>query len=221
MASTADVSGALSWLSEVPRNSEGRMEHTWDIEGKGSCGFLLWTTSLVLLRELEVRHATDGFWRGKKVLELGAGMGHMAVGLARMGAHVTATEGQVSGKLTAWTTKLLKERDGGGLPVPSMADGLPRLSAGGDLGGTLATTALWWGAETDGLSDDFSEQFDVVILAELAYDDDCHAALVETLGRALRPGAVAYVATPVPPVCLSRRERGSVCVGGGGCERGS
>jgi len=64
-------------------------------------------------------------------------------------------------------------------------------SAGGALGGTLSTAALWWGAATDGLSGTYAEAFDVVMLSELAYDVDCHADLVQTLARALRPGAVA------------------------------
>jgi hypothetical protein len=32
----------------------------------------------------------------------------------------------------------------------------------------------------------------VIILSELVYDEDLHEELLQTLGRALRPGAVAY-----------------------------
>jgi hypothetical protein len=32
----------------------------------------------------------------------------------------------------------------------------------------------------------------VVILSELVYDEELHGELLHTLGRALRPGALAY-----------------------------
>ena len=37
-----------------------------------------------------------------------------------------------------------------------------------------------------------AENYDAVILSELVYDEELHAELVATLGRALRPGAVAH-----------------------------
>ena len=184
---TADLSGALAWASAVPQPA-GRMRAWLDVEPvDGRPESMLWTASLVLLRHLETEHPA-AYWRGKRVLELGAGMGHLAVGLARLGAQVTATEAGYSGLgvLQAWSTHLLKERAGGG----EAGDGA--LSAGGDAhGGTVTTRELWWGAR-DGLSESFEEGFDVIILSELVYDEDLHEELLQTLGRALRPGAVAY-----------------------------
>ena len=188
-SATADQSGALAWASAVPRAAGRRMRAWLDVEPvDGRPESMLWTASLVLLRHLEVEQPA-GYWCGKRVLELGAGMGHLAVGLARMGAHVTATEAGYSGVdvLQAWSTHLLKERAGGGEPA---GDGA--LSAGRDAhGGTVRTQELWWGAR-DGLSTTFEEGFNVVILSELVYDEDLHEELLLTLGRALRPGAVAY-----------------------------
>lgn len=41
-------------------------------------------------RHLETKHRAD--FAGKHVLELGAGLGKLSVGIAKMGAHVTSTE---------------------------------------------------------------------------------------------------------------------------------
>ena len=41
-------------------------------------GSIVWNASLVLLNHLRANHATD--MRGKRVLELGAGIGHLAWG---------------------------------------------------------------------------------------------------------------------------------------------
>ena len=157
---TADLSGALAWASAVPQPA-GRMRAWLDVEPvDGRPESMLWTASLVLLRHLETEHPA-AYWRGKRVLELGAGMGHLAVGLARLGAQVTATEAGYSGLgvLQAWSTHLLKERAGGG---EAAGDGA--LSAGCDAhGGTVSTRELWWGAR-DGLSESFEEGFDVIIL---------------------------------------------------------
>jgi len=185
---TTDASGALAWASAVPRAPNGRMRAWLDVDATtdGRPDSMLWTASLVLLRHLESR-CDEGFWRGKRVLELGSGMGHLAVGLARLGAHVTATEGGYGGHavLQVWSRHLLQEREGGGEPA---AEG--QLSAGRNAhGGTLATRELWWGPD-DGLS--AGDGFDVVILSELVYDEDLHEPLLDTLGRALRPGATAY-----------------------------
>jgi len=192
-----DSSGALAWAEAIPRAPNGRMRAWLDVEADAAAGVprsMLWTASLVLLRHLEAEHA-PGHWRGKRVLELGAGMGHLSVGLSRLGATVDATEaggsnstGDGLAALAAWSRRLLAERDGGGVAVGD--DG--RLSAGlAAHGGTLCTRELWWGSG-DGLSRDFEEGYDVVVLSELVFEEELHGALVDTLGRALQPGAVAY-----------------------------
>ncbi|KAL6761652.1 hypothetical protein V8C86DRAFT_2529825 [Haematococcus lacustris] len=53
-------------------------------------GTILWTASLILLNHLQTHEAQS--LRGKRVLELGSGLGHLGMGLARLGAHVTCTE---------------------------------------------------------------------------------------------------------------------------------
>ena len=89
-ATEEDVSGAIAWARECNHNGEMRSWIELD-PAKYGCEGILWTASLILLRHLEVTQPA-GWWRGRRVLEFGSGTGHMAVGLARLGAHVVATE---------------------------------------------------------------------------------------------------------------------------------
>lgn len=136
----------------------------------------------------------EGYWRGRRVLELGSGTGHLAVGLARLGAHVVATEsaeshnGAISSSfltMQAWTTHLLGLRPGGG--GEPTADG--SYSSGSE-GGTVTFRKLHWGL--DDLEPNAFDGFDVMILSELYFDPDLHEALLESLGRLLKPGMTAY-----------------------------
>ena len=68
----------------------GVMRPWVDLDGQAvangrSCSMdvMLWTASLLLLHYLE--HA-DVDWTGTRLLELSAGTGHLAVGMARLGA---------------------------------------------------------------------------------------------------------------------------------------
>ena len=116
--SEADVSGAVAWAAQF--SVDGSMR-SW-IDLTGPCDGMLWTASLVLLRHLEMTKP-PGWWRGRRVLECSSGTGHLAVGLARLGAHVVATESAESHNgalssgyqtMTSWTQQLLAEDPGGG-----------------------------------------------------------------------------------------------------------
>jgi len=148
---------------------------------------VLWTASLVLLHHLEAHTAVD--WRGLRVLDVSAGSGHLAVGLSRLGAHVTATacspqhDHNAWRALTLWLPFLIRERPGG----PS-ADASPPYGSG-ELGGTVALRQLNWGEE-DGLT---AADHDVLILSELtALGEDLQAQLLKTVCRLLGPSTVAY-----------------------------
>ena len=161
-----DVSGALGWAADC--SADGSMRTWVDMEGHAhvdghtiGCDVMLWTASLVLLRWLERESGIDwstgpridGTRAPLRVLELSAGAGHLAVGLARLGAHVTASEcSEEHDKhawraLNAWVPFLLRTNPGA-------------------RGGTLATRLLNWGAE-DGLTAAALEEFDVLVLSEL------------------------------------------------------
>ena len=122
------------------------------------------------------------------MLELGAGTGHLAVALARLGAQVTVTEGPGNSMaaLRSWSAQLLREVPGGGLPLDADSS---LLGTGNALGGSLEIRELWWGGE---FTLDADGAFDVVIMSELTYDVDCHEPLLQTLQRALKPGKLAW-----------------------------
>lgn len=173
--SPAEVSGATSWALEHCVNGVMRSWIDLDSSCTGGVDGMLWTASLILLRHLEITHPV-GWWRGKRVLELGSGSGHMAVGLSKLGASVIATEsakGTGFDSMVAWTTYLLGTRE----------------ASVGLGGGSVEFRSLHW--STDVEPADWGS-FDVVILSELYYDPDLHEVLLHTLRSVLRPGMVAY-----------------------------
>lgn len=178
---STDVSGALSWAREC-RMSNGRMRSWVELTAAG-CDGMLWTACLILLRHLETEKPA-GWWRGRKVLELGSGTGHLAVGLARLGASIVATEsaefemegGQAGfDSMVAWTNHLIASSSG--------------LDAGVG-GGSVAFRKLHWGL--DDLPPNRWDGFDIVLLSELYFDPDLHEPLLQTLANVLKPGMVAY-----------------------------
>ena len=152
-----------------------------DLEGHAcvdghECGIdvILWTASLLLLHYLSALQD----WSGVRLLELSAGAGHLAVGMARLGCHVTATECSPKHGLHAfeamqrWSAYLL-------------AQSPPRT-------GSLSLEQLDWGAE-DNLDESAASRYDVILLSELvALGEELQAHLFETFQRLLGPSTVAY-----------------------------
>lgn len=204
-----DRSGARAWAAAC---SVGGSMRCWiDLDGHASVGHhsfntegmkardrvevMLWTASLVLLHQLERRVAD---WRGVRVLDVSAGTGHLAVGLARLGAHVTATacspvhDLHAMRALELWVPFLLRERQDG-----AAASEAPPYDAGAaSAGGRVALRQLNWGDDGggDGLSDEEARrEFDVVLLSELTcLGEELQPLLVKTLCRVLGPSTVAY-----------------------------
>lgn len=139
---------------------------------------MLWTACLILLRHLETA-SPRGWWQGKRVLELGSGSGHLAVGLSKLGASVVATESSIAQAgagytaMVAWTTYLQQQR----------------ASDAGFDGGSVEFRGLHWATDVD---PSLWQGFDVVVLSELYYDPEMHEVLLHTLRSVLTPGAVAY-----------------------------
>jgi SAM-dependent methyltransferase len=185
-----DISGAVDWARQC--RTKGKMRAWIDMPGGG----MLWTASIILLRHLEVDAGVD--WTGKRVLEIGSGCGHLAAGLARLGAHVTATESaedRVAGDgfvhMQASVRRLLTERPGGG--EPSGGNGALTAGTGPDgvrRGGTVSFRKLHWGL--DDLPPADWSGFDVVILSELYFFTELHEALLGVLRHVLHPGMIAY-----------------------------
>ena len=188
-----DVSGAVGWSEAC--QAKGKMRAWIEMPGSG----MLWTASLILLRHLEVDAGVD--WRGKKVLEIGSGCGHLATGLARLGAHVTATESaeeKIAGDgfvhMQGFIQRLLAERPGGGVPAdPSGQSGALAAGTGPDgmsRGGTVRFRKLHWGL--DDLPPADWSGFDIVILSELYFFTELHTELLGVLRHVLQPGMLAY-----------------------------
>ena len=174
---TTDISGALAWARECCINNSMR---SWiDLDAKlAGCDGMLWTASLVLLRHLEISKPT-GWWKERRVLELGSGTGHLAVGLAQLGAQVVATESAQF------------EMDGGQAGYASMMAWTNHLLASRTLGdGSVSFRKLHWGI--DDLPPNNWDGFDAVVLSELYFEPDLHEALLQALCRVLQPGMVCY-----------------------------
>lgn len=145
-------------------------------------GTIIWNASRVLLHYLE-KPANARALRGRRILELGSGLGHLGYGLARLGAHVTCTE---RGKI-----------------IPELQESIVELERAhgsvADVGGSLRVSELSWGAEEFAVSELGSEMeaadfvpFDVVISAELVYLEETHDLLLWTIERACAPCTVVY-----------------------------
>ena len=188
-----DVSNAVAWARECSVNGSMR---SWidlpplKLPTNCECDGMLWTASLILLRHLEVS-LPNGWWRGKRVLELGTGTGHLAVGLARLGASVTATESnhEMAGgqagydSMVAWVNHLL-------VHAAAAADASDGSSTSTTVLGSVGFRQLHWGL--DDLPPNDWSGFDILILSELYFDPDLHEALLQTLRNVLTPGMVCY-----------------------------
>ncbi|KAJ1494379.1 hypothetical protein T484DRAFT_1927353, partial [Baffinella frigidus] len=179
-------------------------------------GGILWNASGVLGEYLAAKRKED--IAGKHVLELGAGLGHLSLALARMGAHVTTTESACEkggGDACACWGCLEQLRRS---LVSQLGEGHDALDAGkrvkvargeGSSGaeGSVRVVELAWGpeayqrpgalkAEADG-----GEKVEGLVMSEVVYnqaeeslyDDEFHDNLAWTVEKFLsRPGAVGY-----------------------------
>ncbi|KAF0694435.1 Aste57867_14690 [Aphanomyces stellatus] len=125
---------------------------------ENATGGALWDSSLVLWQILEDREDLD--FRGKRVLELGSGVGFLAMKLAKGGAHVVATDGDNDAMY------LLKDN----LKRNNIADGI------------AAATLPWGSPEAYArFRTVHSEPFEYIVGADLIYNSDFHGELLHTL----------------------------------------
>ncbi|ETW02315.1 hypothetical protein, variant [Aphanomyces invadans] len=120
-------------------------------------GGALWDSSLVLWESLQCRR-----WHGQHVLELGSGVGFLAVKLAIQGAQVVATDGDADA-------------------MHLLRDNLKR----NQVASQVRTAFLPWGDDA-ALQAAFPStngppKFDHVVGADLIYNPDFHSPLVSTL----------------------------------------
>lgn len=155
-------------------------------------GSIVWNASLVLLNHLRLKNAAD--FRGKRVLELGAGVGHLAWGLYELGAHVTASNTPLAGDLKELETCLDrwlgeeaegKEAEASAYirsALNNKAVEVPKVS-----GGSIRAVELTWGQahwQNSPLSLESAAgapPYDIIILAEVFSIPELHEELVWTL----------------------------------------
>ncbi|KAG1680411.1 hypothetical protein FOA52_015502 [Chlamydomonas sp. UWO 241] len=166
----ADV---LALIAELKKAEPNTTPDFFDFE-EGS-PVVIWNASLVLLHHLIER---EGALKGKRVLELGSGLGHLAVGLARVGAHVTCSE------LPSLMPDLNRSIE---LQLAELGEAQPV--------GSIEAVELEWGEEgfaRSPLAAAGAQPFDVIISAELVYSTQHHDKLIWTIGRFSHPSVVIW-----------------------------
>eukprot|EP00927_Polykrikos_kofoidii_P061243 TRINITY_DN56100_c0_g1_i1.p1 TRINITY_DN56100_c0_g1~~TRINITY_DN56100_c0_g1_i1.p1 ORF type:complete len:263 (+),score=52.74 TRINITY_DN56100_c0_g1_i1:110-898(+) len=163
----SETSGANTIVKASPR-------FHYDFETLPS-GEIIWNASLVLLHYFQSLPA-DTF-RGKRILELGSGLGHLGFGLAKLGAHVVLSE---QAKCIPHLHESLAEM--------VRTDGVPS--------GDFSVVELEWGEE--GWSncelgrDESLQPFDFIIAAELVYVEETFELLIWTWQRLCMRDTVIY-----------------------------
>eukprot|EP00290_Baffinella_frigidus_P010760 CAMPEP_0180168476 /NCGR_PEP_ID=MMETSP0986-20121125/32699_1 /TAXON_ID=697907 /ORGANISM="non described non described, Strain CCMP2293" /LENGTH=227 /DNA_ID=CAMNT_0022119873 /DNA_START=11 /DNA_END=694 /DNA_ORIENTATION=- len=168
-----DETRGMQMMKEHYSQGDGEMDDLRDMPSGG----VLWKASLVLLDYLERKQADT--LKGKRVLELGSGLGHMAVELYRLGAHVVCTEQVAMGALQRLQTTVAEA---------------PNHSAAG---GSISAMELEWGeagwtASTGVAAAAGAGGFDIVVMSELVFDESVHEELLWTLEKSLSPQGTAF-----------------------------
>jgi predicted nicotinamide N-methyase len=105
--------------------------------------------------------------RGRRVIELGCGLGTAGLAAARAGAHVTLTDEEPEALSLA--------------SANALRNGL-----------SVQTRILVWGQ----VPADLCGRFDVVLGADVLYNPDAEAPLLATISALLAPGGEAWLASP-------------------------
>jgi len=141
---------------------------------------MLWKATDVLMCALGKKYNKE-FWRGKRVLELGAGLGFAGVDLARLGAHVM---------LTDMEDELPRLRRAIGA---QLGDDAAEIGTGWTLtsGGKVDTKALYWSTEGWGRfmqDQDLGTPYDIIVVVECYYDENDFPSLAEIIQCCITPG---------------------------------
>ncbi|GAX76608.1 hypothetical protein CEUSTIGMA_g4054.t1 [Chlamydomonas eustigma] len=179
-------------------------------------GTMLWNASLVLLNYI-CEH--EDSLKGKRVLELGSGLGHLAVGLCRVGALVTCTErpkelidltASVQKQLSDVRLKLEQQMTAPetctassirihskNYDCPSDQETSQHLASSSTSCsmGSVDAVALEWGEEAfcrSPLAREEVAPFDAIILAEVVYNTSYHQDLLWTIQKFSHPDIVIY-----------------------------
>ncbi|KAK8085870.1 nicotinamide n-methyltransferase [Apiospora hydei] len=154
------------------------LERRYLVSGSKTTGFRTWEGALHLAAYLLSATGQD-LLRGKKVLELGAGTGFLAIlcGKQLAAKHVTTTDGDEG------VVEALKEN--------VALNGLDEKR--------VQATKLWWGDDLKGTwveRECETEPYDIVVGADITYEPEAIKALVSTLRQLfdLRPNLLVVIA---------------------------
>lgn len=153
----------------------GRVQLLVRTEASEGTGFQIWPAAhsiLSFFQEEELKK--PGTWRGKRVLELGAGCGLAGLAISALGGHVTLTDLPIVLRL-----------------LQSNAEA--NASAVARAGGTVAVAPLAWGNEqhTAELS---STTWDVILCADVVYRRELFTALALSLSALCSPSTLVIFA---------------------------
>jgi len=137
-------------------------------EDMNTVGNIIWAASTVLAKYIEDKDAfPDGFWVNKKVLTLGSGTGLDCIALRLLGAHVVATDINVT------------------LLESNIKANLGNVS-------NITVEKLGWGDEDD-LRKFTNQEFDFIVACDVIYFPHLVPPLVETISRLASKTTVVYV----------------------------
>jgi methyltransferase-like protein 23 len=139
-------------------------------EGDAPYGLLLWESAVALAHELEQRPQLVA---GRRVLELGAGVGLPGLVARRLGAHVYQTDKAEE----ALRVAARNERENG-------LSGIERF---------LADWTKWT----------HSDHYDVIIGADILYETKMQSALASIVRRSIAPHGTVLVADPGRPQAIA------------------
>ena len=195
---------ALRWKREG-KSQRARFDRPYTYERAGSglkaltiaqsrvgIASTVWDSSIVLARYFEKLGGAD-YWRGKHIVELGAGCG-----LAGIAARRIALDGRVAGG--AGGAGGNEHGGGGSLVLTDLEEALPLLreNAAANLDGDAGTRAapLFWSADAAAAlkaTVNGGRGADALIVADCVYINELAGALAATVAGLLAPFGVAYL----------------------------
>eukprot|EP01132_Coremiostelium_polycephalum_P006714 gene6714-8323_t len=132
----------------------------------GSC---VWDTSIVMSKYFELEIGEE-FLKGKRIIELGSGVGLLGITLSLLGADDIELTDQKC------MHDILKEN-------VELNCGSKLIGGGGGTkkkgirGGTTKVSELWWGSDVTS----YNPPFDLIVGSDLMYEDDCVDLLLTSL----------------------------------------
>eukprot|EP01041_Mallomonas_annulata_P006315 gene6315-12775_t len=165
----------------------GHINQAYNInQGGRGTGSIIWSASYLLSSHLSQstiesidpngQSISLPCWKGKRVLELGAGLGVLSITLALLGAYVVATDGEPS-VVQRLSTNIMSN-----LPAESLYK---------------AMVYRWGDPIDDVIQANDGLPFDFIIAADVVYGHDMHAweaLLSSILSLASSPSTVVYIA---------------------------